>query len=257
MKKCSRCKKELGSEKFYKDKSRQDGFQLKCKDCIKQYYEENKDRIVKYKKKYFAENKDKIKQYLEKNKDKFFKWRAQYCEKNKDKIKQYRKENKDKQKQYYEKNKGRICAWHKQYREENKDKRKQYLEENRERINQHVKKRLLIDMQYKLTKRLRIRLWCALKNNQKTGSAVKDLGCSIPELKTYLEKQFQEGMSWKNWGNNGWHIDHKIPLDSFDLTHRSQFLKAVHYTNLQPLWAFDNMSKHNKILECFLVLDKS
>jgi hypothetical protein len=69
------------------------------------------------------------------------------------------------------------------------------------------------------------------------------LGCSIPELKTYLESKFQEGMSWENWGIYGWHIDHIIPLDAFNLTNREEFLKACHYTNLQPLWAEENLKK--------------
>ena len=72
---------------------------------------------------------------------------------------------------------------------------------------------------------------------------MSDLGCTIPELKQYLESKFQEGMTWENWGVHGWHIDHIIPLSSFDLTCREQFLKVCHYTNLQPLWAKDNLSK--------------
>ena len=78
---------------------------------------------------------------------------------------------------------------------------------------------------------LRRRLHDALKNNQKRGSAVKDLGCSVQELKKYLESKFQEGMSWDNWNYKGWHIDHIKPLASFNLTDRNQLLQACHYTN--------------------------
>jgi hypothetical protein len=85
----------------------------------------------------------------------------------------------------------------------------------------------------------------SIRNNQKVGSAVRDLGCSIEELKFYLETQFQEGMSWDNYSLNGWHIDHIVPLTYFDLTDRDQLLKACHYTNLQPLWAEDNHRKYN------------
>jgi len=91
-----------------------------------------------------------------------------------------------------------------------------------------------------------------IKRNQKSGSAIRDLGCSIDELKFYIEGQFQQGMTWDNWGVIGtgkkWNIDHKIPLAFFDLTDRKQFLVACHYTNLQPLWALENIRKSNKIL---------
>ena len=77
---------------------------------------------------------------------------------------------------------------------------------------------------------------------------MSDLGCTIPELKQYLESKFQEGMTWENWGVHGWHIDHIIPLSSFDLADRDQLLTAFHYTNLQPLWAQANWSKGDRIL---------
>lgn len=90
---------------------------------------------------------------------------------------------------------------------------------------------------------LRTRLCLAIKNGWKTGSAVNDLGCSITEFKAYIERQFEPEMTWDNWSRDGWHIDHKIPLSSFDLGNRDDFLKAVHYTNLRPLWAKDNWKK--------------
>jgi hypothetical protein len=94
---------------------------------------------------------------------------------------------------------------------------------------------------------LRNRLNRAIKCNYKSGSAVGDLGCSIDQLKAYLESKFQPGMTWDNYGRTGWHIDHIKPLSSFDLTNRDQFVLACHYTNLQPLWAKDNMSKSDNI----------
>ncbi len=98
------------------------------------------------------------------------------------------------------------------------------------------------DPLYILPLMLRTRTRLALYDNYKSGSAIKDLGCSIPELKIWLEDQFQSGMSWDNYGP-AWHIDHRQPLSAFDLTDRAQFLEACHYTNLQPLFALDNLKK--------------
>ncbi len=55
-------------------------------------------------------------------------------------------------------------------------------------------------------------------------------------------------MMWSNWNHTGWHIDHIKPLSSFDLTNHNEFLTANHYTNLQPLWAKDNLQKGNKFI---------
>ena len=103
------------------------------------------------------------------------------------------------------------------------------------------------DLNYRLAGNLRKRLGRAIRTLAKKGSAVKDLGCSIEELKCYLESRFQPGMTWENWSMTGWHIDHVKPLASFDLTDEVQFKEACHYTNLQPLWACDNFAKNRKI----------
>lgn len=127
------------------------------------------------------------------------------------------------------------------------------LRQKRERYNaqpiviarkQDRRKRAKFSPHYWLSRRLRSRLYNALKGRFKAGSAVQDLGCSIERLKEHLESQFQGGMNWDNHGK--WHIDHKKPLASFDLTDRQQFLEACHFTNLQPLWAKKNMSKGSK-----------
>jgi len=99
----------------------------------------------------------------------------------------------------------------------------------------------------KIGKNLRSRLSIAMKNNQKTGSAVRDLGCTVDEFKIYLESKFEPGMSWDNYGYRGWHIDHIQPLDSFNLADYEQLKIACHYTNLQPMWASANFIKSNKI----------
>ena len=78
---------------------------------------------------------------------------------------------------------------------------------------------------------------------QKSDRTIKLLGCSFSELVSYLERQFKEGMSWDNYGRQGWHMDHIVPCAAFDLTDPDQQKKCFHYTNLQPLWAKDNLEK--------------
>lgn len=72
------------------------------------------------------------------------------------------------------------------------------------------------------------------------------MGCSTETLKLHLEKQFKPGMTWGNHGVKGWHIDHIKPCASFDLTKPDDQLKCFHYTNLQPLWWHENLSKGDK-----------
>jgi len=153
---------------------------------------------------------------------------------------------------YYENHKKEIKNRKKLYRQNNKEKikieKKKYYQNNKEKIYTQINNKLKTDIHFKLAHYLRSRIRLAIKNNQKSGSAVKDLGCSIPEFKTYLESKWKEGMNWDNYGFYGWHIDHIIPLDSFNLQNRKEFLKACHYTNLQPLWAGENLMKSNKTL---------
>lgn len=82
---------------------------------------------------------------------------------------------------------------------------------------------------------------------------MRDLGCSIEQLRKYLAARFQPGMTWNNYGK--WHIDHIVPLSSVDLRDREQLLKACHYSNLQPLWAGDNSRKGAKAVEPPLPVD--
>ena len=103
------------------------------------------------------------------------------------------------------------------------------------------------DPLFMLSKQLRSRLSCALRELriEKQGiSAVEHLGCTIPELKSYFESKFLPGMTWANYGK--WHIDHIIPLSL--ATTREDLYQLVRYTNLQPLWAHDNLRKSNKLL---------
>jgi hypothetical protein len=100
------------------------------------------------------------------------------------------------------------------------------------------------DIQYRLTVNLRGRLQKCLRGTvKKSEKTLAMLGCSLAQLIQHLESLFQPGMSWDNWGLYGWHIDHIRPCASFDLTDPEQQKACFHWSNLQPLWAVENILK--------------
>lgn len=103
------------------------------------------------------------------------------------------------------------------------------------------------DPKYRVMERLRGRIKDLL-GRDKPAAVSKSIGCTADELVNHLENQFQPGMNWDNYGFYGWHIDHILPLSSFDLTDLIQYKKACHYTNLRPLWAKDNLQKGARIV---------
>lgn len=111
----------------------------------------------------------------------------------------------------------------------NPEKRKEY----KRKYRQSSKGRLIDN--------LRCRLKRCIKNQSGSEFIERNFGCSRKELIEYIEKQFVDGMCWDNYGE--WHIDHIKPLSKFDLTSLEEQYSANHYTNLQPLWKKDNLSK--------------
>lgn len=204
----------------------------------REYYLKNKARELENHKKYYSTNKEKCLNIAKNS-----------YTKNKDVINHKKKQN-------YLQNKEVISSKHKLYHIQNKDKlnqnSKNYRMTHPDKIRQYNKMygktRKMSDINFRIGCNLRSRMNAALKANQKAGSSVRDLGCSIPEFKQYIEKKWLVGMTWVNWNKCGWHLDHIIPLSSFDLTKRDQFLAACHYTNFQPLWARDNIKKGNRFL---------
>ena len=83
----------------------------------------------------------------------------------------------------------------------------------------------------------------------KKESVLNLTGCSIDFLKTYLEQKFTIGITWENYGKRGWHIDHIRPCSSFNMENLEEQKTCFHYTNLQPLWWRDNISKGDKLPE--------
>ncbi len=156
-------------------------------------------------------------------------------------FRKYYDENKSKRldyaKSYIAKNKEKVDTYRKQYRQSHRDQERIYY-------RKYKKDRYHKDLDFRIRCILRSRIRDALQFGR-AGSSVEGLDCSIKELKQHLENQFQPGMSWENYGE--WHIDHIIPLASFDLSDKKQFRKACHYTNLQPLWKKDNLTKRDSV----------
>jgi len=188
--------------------------------------------------------KDPIKN-KEKARERGMRWEKNNPDKSKEKQKRYRIKNHDKiikrHRKWYAEHTEKALAATEKWRKENPEKI---------RVQRRIwkNKKYHSNIQYKLIEILRSRLRLALRNNQKKGSTIDLLGCTIEEFKIYIENKFKEGMTWNNWSIKGWHIDHIIPLYHFDLSHEDQLRKACHYTNLQPMWAVENLRKNNKII---------
>lgn len=183
-----------------------------------------------------------------KTSDKKLAYACKYRSENKDKINAYARQRYENQKALgLTKRDEYFAMYRKSKSNEISEKAKKFRKEHPDLVKQWQKRYQIKSPIYRISSRLRTRLKNAIRYKLKTGSAIRDLGCSIYFFKSYLEKMFTPGMSWENYGK--WHIDHIRPLASFDLTDRLQLLQACNYTNLQPLWALDNMKKgaHNPI----------
>jgi hypothetical protein len=119
--------------------------------------------------------------------------------------------------------------------------------ERREKINQRVRQKLATDPLYKLKFTARNRLGFMVRKikSQKPAKTVEIIGCSWKKLKSHIESQFTEGMTWENHGVDGWHIDHIIPLSC--ATEITGLTKLCHYSNLRPLWAKENKGKSDNL----------
>lgn len=146
---------------------------------------------------------------------------------------------------YYEENKEHVITRVKKYNKENPEVNAKAHAKWAKNSN-YYNDRYGSDPQYKLIKVQRARIHAALHGKNKSQTTQELLGCTSEFLKSYIESKFTEGMSWDNYAIDGWHIDHIVPISKFDLTKKEELKKACHYTNLQPMWAKENIQKSNK-----------
>lgn len=274
---CSKCLNSKTLDCFANCKKAADGKQWNCKDCKKEYKQINKTHIAQQQKKYRAKNLydilNKSRQYKQNNIDKIKEQSKEYRLKNKQKISEQQKEKRlnncdhvrNIERKSKLKHREKILLRNKEYRIKNKEKIKEYYQKpetkarqtanrlkNKENINANKryqeKLKRSINPSHKLISNQRSRISGILKRH-KTTKTLCLLGCTAQFLKKYLENKFLEGMTWDNYGKYGWHVDHIIPCSAFDLTDLEQQQICFHYSNLQPLWAIDNLKKGNKLKE--------
>jgi hypothetical protein len=229
---------------------------------FKKWREKNKEKCILYAKKKYEKNKEKYilnaKEWYKKNKEKKLKQSKEWKEKNKEKCilnsRKWREKNKERciltAKEWYEKNKENRLKKSKEWSLKNKERHKQlsknWYQKNKKHIREKNKERYGTDPNFKMRSNISRRILLALKGKCKSANTMNLLGVTnIEFIWNHLEKSFKSGMTRQNHGK--WHIDHIIPCISFDLTKPEEQAKCFHYTNLQPLWASENLAKGSKI----------
>jgi hypothetical protein len=207
---CRKCLKEQEIRFFSKKNCNSDGYQHHCKNCCRNYQRNNPEIVARNNRKAYLRNQESRKE-IQRN----------YTKHNSEKI--------------------RIAS------------RARYLKNRASIIKKNYerkKRRLATDPLFRVICSLRGRIRAVVngQHTYKANKSMKLIGCTPEKLKLHLESQFKGGMTWTNYGYYGWHIDHIIPCDSFDLSKPEEQKKCFHYTNLQPLWALDNLKKSNKIV---------
>jgi hypothetical protein len=209
---CNKCKIEKPLSEFSNKKTGRLGKDCKCKECgkilSKEWYYKNIEKATEYR-------------------------HSQEC----------REREAKRKRELYQNN----PSWKEKQSKINKKSREQ--PHNRKRRSEYIKKWKKVTKN-RIACNLRMRLRVVLNGTKKIDTTFNLIGCSLEHLKSYLESKFQTGMSWDNYGfgMDKWNIDHILPCASFDLIQESEQRKCFHYTNLQPLWQKENLSKKDKIL---------
>lgn len=228
MKTCSKCNKEKAITEFHKCAKTKDGLQYACKECGnafgKEWYRANKVRAKETRGHWAKDNRERHNElnraWMERN--------PEYRERKNEGKKHYRETHVDEIREYRRKwERATDSEW-------------------REKINAYRRDRNKNDVIHNMRTRLHNLTYHAFnshgyKDRSLTASL---LGCSYSELVKHIDNQFTDGMSWEN--RSEWHIDHIVPLAS--AKSKIELEQLCLYTNLQPLWAADNMAKGDRVI---------
>ena len=237
---CKRCEVGKPTIEFGDNKNNKDGKSIYCKICElergREYREKNREKVNNSAKNYRKNNPEKYKEVIEK-----------YLEKNPNMT------STERAKKYRESE-----EWRKKFRESGKksylknidkerEKSKEYYHKNKDKLrigkNKWKLKRMKEDGFYRMKINLRARIREYLIGESKGKRTKEIVGLDKMEFKLYIQNKFVDGMSWENYGK--WHLDHIKPLCI--AKDNEEALLLNHYTNLQPLWAEDNLKKGKKI----------
>jgi hypothetical protein len=240
MKQCKRCTIKKSLDQFGDNKHNKDAKSSYCKECERlrgiEYRNKNREKVNQSAKNWRNNNPEDYKKTIEK-----------YLEKNPnmtatERTKIYRQDI-----NYREKEKKRLKDNYKNNVETLREKNKKYYHENKKLIrkknNEWKNNKRKTDGFYRMKINLRHRLRNYLFEESKSKRTYDIVGLDKLEFKSYVESKFTEGMTWENYGK--WHLDHIIPL--CQAKDNNDALLLNHYTNLQPLWAEDNLRKNRKI----------
>lgn len=233
-KKCKHC----GEEKPFSEYQKAGGgkwLQPYCKPCDyerkKKHTILNIESVKEKKKTYYIENKHKIAERGKKRR----------------KLKNVNKPPRIYPKMSEEERKRRKSIFDKIYRENNyekvKKKKKEYYNKFGLEKAKEWQRRKSTDIEFKTKKRLRGRIYVALKRGIKSESTMTLLGCTIEFFRQHFQSKFTEGMTWGKYMDGEIVIDHIKPCAAFDLTNPEDQKRCFHYSNLQPLWELDNLRK--------------
>lgn len=238
---CNKCNEEKAAIFFSKDSKAKDGRKNTCKTCKRAMdIIRNKNPEIK------AIRREDCRRYRKNNPDR---------------VRELKRASSKKEstvktaKEWEAKNKENRSIQRRLNYENNRAKRQQsrraVYPQIKDNISKHNKERYRLDENYRISRILRARITAGLnsQHSEKTCSSELLIGCTFAEYKDYIESKFTSGMSWENQGLRGWHIDHIVPICSFDLRNPEEQKKAFHYTNCQPLWAEDNLKKGKGLSE--------
>jgi len=226
---CSKCHSVKEYNQFYKQKNSKNGHSPACKECNNKrvliWQNNNKEKIRISKRLWRENNPERANALYEKHKEKGM--AADKAKYHNDPV--YRQK--------------RINA-KREYRNDPNNKEKIRISKKKS-----VKKARENNPILKVIANLRTRLTFILNGQRRAECSKKLIGCDTETLKAHLESLFKPGMNWQNYGRwyrgqpMKWHIDHIIPCEFFDMSNSEEQKKCYHYTNMQPMWAIDNILK--------------